>query len=517
MKKVSKLLLVAVLALGMGLTACNNEEVPDQEQSLGGNTWASISIAFPKSGTNTRAALPEDYNKNGVWEGRDKINRVDVYLVNANSGTIDKTSFNTERFDVDADGVLQPNLAIKATAGQQIKAYVVVNDTAGSGKVRPVLDAATALNFANVFKGAVDALAANVATANATEDVILMTNAVAPVAVSLEPGVTEAQAKNPSEDKNLIKVNVERVVSRAIATQSSTLASTTIGVKAAGGTGAVASTLEIKKIEYAVGQSNKKFNILKDAANWTTPDPVYSFVPSTTSLWNTGRAYFDYTGLTSYAPLQAIATSSNADVITALNAEHAASKFVLPVTHADADYRKGNTTYFEIRVVFTPTEVDGVPYTYDTGHKLFLGSITGRFYSTRALAQAAGETVITQYKNDGAQGFITKYITWLNPDAIPGVDESPNVLASKSPTVRNQVYHVHVTGFKGIGVPNNPLNPGPGPSYPGDPDDPKDPDNPKNPIDPNDPLENEETYMSVQITVLDYTVHSYDIELGIDY
>ena len=184
---------------------------------------------------------------------------------------------------------------------------------------------------------------------------------------------------------------------------------------------------------------------------------------------------------------------------------------------ADANYRKGNTTYFEIRVVFTPTEVDGATYTYNTGDKLFLGSITGRFYSTRALAQAAGETVITQYKNDGANGFITKYVTWLNPDEIPGVDETPNVLASKSPTVRNQVYHVHVTGFKGIGVPNNPLNPGPGPSYPGDPDDPKDPDNPKNPIDPNDPLENEETYMSVQITVLDYTVHSYDIELGIDY
>lgn len=515
MKKLSKLLLVAVLALGMGLTACNNEEVPDQEQSLGGNTWASISIAFPKSGTNTRATLPDDYNNNGVWKGRDKINRVDVYLVNANSGTIDKSSFITSSFNVDANGVLQPNLAIKATAGQQIKAYVVVNDVADPGKVRPALDAATALTFANVFEGAVEALAAEVATANATEDVILMTNAIAPVAVSLEPGVTEADAKDPTKDKNLIKVNVERVVSRAIATQSSTLAST-IGVKAAGSTGAVASTLNIKKIEYAVGQSNKKFKILKDGVNWTTPDPVYSFVPSTTTPWNAGIAYFDYAGLTSYAPLQQIASSNNANVITALEAEKTASKFVLPVTHAD--YRKGNTTYFEIRVVFTPTEVDGTPYTYNTGDKVFLGSITGLFYSTRALAQAAGETVITQYKNDGANGFITKYVTWLNPDKIPGVIESPvNEYATESPTVRNQVYHVHVTGFKGIGVPNNPLNPGPDPLNPGDPDDPKDPDNPKNPIDPNDPLENEETYMSVQITVLDYTVHSYNIDLGIDY
>ena len=503
MKKVSKLLLVAVLALGMGLTACNNEEVPDQEQSLGGNTWASISIAFPKSGTSTRATLPDDYNKNGVWKGRDKISRVDVYLVNATSGTIDKTSFNTSAFAV-VDGVLQPKLAIKATAGQQIRAYVVVNDVANT--VRPVLDAATALNFADVFEGEVAALAADVATANTSEDVILMTNAIAPVAVSLEPGVTEAQAKDPSEDKNMIKVNVERVVSRAIATQSSSLTST-IGVKDNGGSGTVKSTLNIVKIQYAVGQSNKIFNILKDDVNWTTPDPVYSFVPSTTTPWNTGIADFDYAGLTSYASLQPIATSNNADVITALEAENTASKFVLPVTHADGNYRKGNTTYFEIRVTFVPTEVDGNTYIYGTDDKVFLGSITGLFYSTREKAQAAGETVVTQYKNNGTDGFITKYVTWLNPDAIPGVDESPNVLASKSPTVRNQVYHVHVTGFKGIGVPNNPLNP----------DDPDVPGNPKNPIDPNDPLENEDTYMSVQITVLNYTIHSYDIELGIDY
>lgn len=514
MKKLSKLLLVAVVALGMGLTACNNEEVPDQEQSLGGNTWASISIAFPKSGTNTRA-LPDDYNDNGFWKGRDKINRVDVYLVNGSLGTIDKTSFNTTSFGVDASGVLQPNLAIKATAGHQIKAYVVVNDMAN--KVHPVLDVATALNFADVFEGAVDALASEVATADATEDVILMTNAVAPVAVSLEPGVSEADAKNPAVDKNLIKINVERVVSRAIVTQSSTLAST-IGVKDNGGSGTVKSTLNIVKIEYAVGQSNKKFNILKDGVNWTTPDPVYSFVPSTTTPWNGGIANFDYAGLTSYASLQPIASSSNTDVITALEAEKTASKFVLPVTHADANYRKGNTTYFEIRVTFVPEEVDGNPYTYGAGDQVYLGAITGLFYSTRALAQAAGETVITQYENNGTDGFFTKYVTWLNPDKIPGVIETPvNEYATKSPTVRNQVYHVHVTGFKGIGVPNNPLNPGPDPLNPGDPDDPKDPENPKNPIDPNDPLENEDTYMSVQITVLDYTVHSYDIELGIDY
>ncbi|MBR8774901.1 Minor fimbrium subunit Mfa1 [Porphyromonas levii] len=86
--------------------------------------------------------------------------------------------------------------------------------------------------------------------------------------------------------------------------------------------------------------------------------------------------------------------------------------------------------------------------------------------------------------------------------------------------VRNNIYHVHISGFKSIGVnwnplvpnpkpedPNNPNNPDPNPNKPGH--DPKD-----NPIKPEDPLSNDETYMSVEVTVLPWLVHSYSIQLG---
>lgn len=77
-----------------------------------------------------------------------------------------------------------------------------------------------------------------------------------------------------------------------------------------------------------------------------------------------------------------------------------------------------------------------------------------------------------------------------------------------SPTVRNQVYHAHINSFKQIGLPNNPLNPNE-PDVFGD--------NPINPIKPTDPLQTEDTYLSVQITVVPWGIHSYQIDLGNDY
>lgn len=148
-----------------------------------------------------------------------------------------------------------------------------------------------------------------------------------------------------------------------------------------------------------------------------------------------------------------------------------------------------------------------------------------KFYTTRAKAEESGQKSV-YYKGNKSTGAIAKYIVWLNPDVVPGTGSTKK--ASQSPTVRNQVYHVHITGFKKIGVPNNPLNPGIpedptkpvgpdnpiNPKYPADPNDPADP---LNPIDPTHPLETEDTYLSVEITVLPYTVHSYEVDLGTDY
>lgn len=510
MRKLSKFYLMAAAALTMGFASCSSDDSPGSQEPVGkGSTYASLSIAFPKAaGTK---ALPNDYNENEAWKGRDVIKKITVFLYNETLGTIDYSTFSETSFEgITAEGVLNPKLAVKATPGEQVKAYVVVNDV--NDKVTTMLKGKAPADFSTAFADAVAVLASDVAAYNATEskDVILMTNDVAPIAVSIAPSISEEQAK--TGDTNLIKVNVQRVVSRAIVTIGDAVTKT---IDIADANGVKASTITIVGVKYGVGQSNKSFNILQKISFET---PNYTYKPGTVD-----SSILDNKGLYAFSTVTPIADKTNTNVVSALASE-TPGKFVLPVTHADANYVKGNTTYFEIQATFTPDKVDGAAYT--AGSDVYLGMNDGKFYSTRALATASGQKA-THYKGDGTAtgGAIAKYVVWLNPDVIPG---TAGKLAKMSPTVRNQVYHVHITGFKTIGVPNNPLNPGiptdpnqpvgPGnpidPNYPGDPND---PDDPNNPIDPTDPLETQDTYLSVQITVLPYTVHSYEVGLGTDY
>lgn len=488
---------MTIAAIVLGFAACNNEDVP--EPQIGGNTYVGVRIAFP--GTQSTRALPDDYNPNGTWKGRDAIETITVYVVNVTKGTVDYTTFGKTQFEgIDANGFLKPTLAVKATAGENIKAYAVVNDF--NDKTGSVLKATGATDFDAKFKELeVAATAAEVAkstidgvTSAVTETVMMTNDAGAAEIASVAANVTEQQAKDGT---NRADINVSRVASRGIVTIGTGVQATPINVTDANGT--VVSTLTLKSVTYAIGQSNKKFfNMHK--ADWSTPEPVYSFIPSTATPWKEGatggHTNFDYSDLASPKSLQPIANTNNANVVTALQTENF-SKFILPVTHLDNNYRKGNTTYFEITCTFVPNEIDGVATTGTTQPQtVYLGMNDGKFYSTRGAATNANGQTATKYQ-DG----VMKYILWLNPDKSYGGTEK----ITMSPTVRNQVYHAHISAFKAIGVPNNPINP----------DDPNvpDPEDPVNPIDPDDPLQTEDTYMSVSITVLPWTIHSYSVEL----
>ena len=513
MKKIQKLLLMTAIAIGM--VACSNDDnLPDapDANAAKGNTYASISIKLPK-GPSTRAGLPGDYNDKGTWEGIDAINDITVFLVNEENETIDSESFTKDRFDgIDSQGILFPKLALKATEGDNVKAYVVLN---GNATILGTLKGATTpAAFETAFETAVAEIASNLASNNGTNDVIMMTNTVKPTAINIQPNITEGEAMTGSA--NTFFVDVERVVSRALATVAAAAKTAPINVKDAMDNNV--STITIQSVNYVVGQSNKEFFLTK-RTDWKTPDAVYDHVPSATVTWDT--TLFDNTGLTSLTEVKtATGATSITQFETALKGEGTASKFVLPVTHAAADYRKGNTTYFEVTAIFTPSAViDGGGAAYAAGDDVFLGMKDGKFYTSRALAEAEGQKA-TMYKGTGTtvdeakRGAIMKYVLWLNPNKIPGATADK---ATMSPTVRNQVYHAHITGFKQIGLPNNPLNPtdpmNPDPSNPTAPGN----KNPINPIKPEDPLQTEDTYLSVQITVLPWGIHSYEIELGNDY
>ena len=99
MRKFSKLLLAAVIALGVGFTACNNDDMPiDGPEGQKGNTHVSVALRMSSSASRSAGeGLPENYNPVGTWGGKDSINNITVYLV-------DGVSVNSTLFTVASTG-----------------------------------------------------------------------------------------------------------------------------------------------------------------------------------------------------------------------------------------------------------------------------------------------------------------------------------------------------------------------------------------------------------------------------
>lgn len=485
--------------MGLSLTACKKEPAKQSQETF--DTYVAVDLAFPTvSGVR---ALPQDYNENGTWQGRDVVKTVDIYVVNLTKNKVNHTRFNEEAIGgIGTDGKLTNKLAAKATAGDQVTAYAVVNDI--DDKTKTILDGVPAGQFEKKFAAVESEIKAiDIPSTNKYDggkDIVMMTNKVTPANITVKPNITEEQAKNGADNK--ITINVDRVVSRAIVTIAEGLiggSKAVIEVKNAADK--VVSKVTVTEVTYAVGQGNKSF-YLRQQPDFKTPG--YTWIPAGGNFKTDAKNNYDYSGLVDnqFKAPQKIADKSG--VQTALEGEQF-SKFVLPVTHEYVqgginNYKKGNTTYFEIRCKFTAQNVDAssgaiTDVTPDATGAFYFGLDDGKFYSSETDAQNAPDAKDQKVRK--YEGSVMKYIIWLNPNTIEQKYEL-------SPTVRNQVYHAHIKGFKEIGVAHNPLNP----------DEPKDPDNP---IDPEDPLENSETHLSVEVQVLPWTIHSYEIDLSNKY
>jgi len=504
--KLYKLFFIA--AISLGFMACNADDQPEVPQHET-DSYASITVKFPGTvkftETSVTRALPGDYNEKNTWQGRDKLETVSVFLVNTTKGVVDYNSFSKSAFtEITATGELKPNLALKATAGENVRAYVVIN---GAESILTTLKATSAANFPTVFAAEYAKIASEVASYNAPEapattgtETIMMTNDQDTYSMTVLPNITKEDAILDGNANNIL-INVERVVSRAFMTVTPE-ATTGTGWPVKEVVGGVESQIAtVKGITYAVGQSNKKFYLMKKST-YEVPNPVYTFVPVDMTSWTTGNVNFNYTGLTSFTAVTPWTYDANA-VSTPLISE-ATSKFVLPVNHvvtetdlsiARGSYKKGNTTYFEIRATFMPLLVEGAAPTFTTPTTVYWGENDKKFYYTRTAAEAQGQNA-TEFTNG-----VMKYVLWLNPNSMTSTATDPN--PKVSPTVRNQVYHAHIDAFLRMGLPNNPLNPA----------DPDNGDNPDNPINVEDPLKTDFTYLSVSVKVLPWTIHTYKYSL----
>ena len=489
--------LLAAAALLLGLASCKSDRQEAALQNGQCDTYVGVSVRFPAPETR---ALPDDHNKlDGEWQGRDVIKKIKVYVATTSNGatTINSDQFTETNFGGINNGILAPNLAVEAKSGDQVKVYVVINDV--NSKVTSILDqkASDGATFDAEFQKAVAAVAAiaDVAKYEAEKDIVLMTNEKAPVDMTIAPNVSKEDAIGGKA--NRVEVRVSRVASRAIVTVDDQVKKT-IEVKrsftdAQGVTKEeTTATVTVKDIAYQVTGSALQFNVLEDRKDWKVAAPVYDFAP-TSSTWadlvTEGANKMLYSDAEGYKAA-ITATDNTVDKVKKALGDEKFSKFVLPVTHAEGKYMKGNTTMFEIKATFTVDKIDGTAPADDAAKTVYLGLSDGKFYSTKEKAEAMDvNATSTSEKKQSAKEYKNGemyYYIWLNPN-VDYNDLTKTI--SESPTVRNQVYHAHITGFGEMGVAD------------------------KDEIKPDEPLETKKTHLSVQLQVLPWTIHSYKVNL----
>lgn len=526
---------MGVVVLGLGFTACNNDDIDGPADDQKGNTHVSIALKLGK-GSSPLRALPNDYNEVGEWAGNDAITSITVFVSDATEITYKKYNVGPgEAYEMEGDVVTPKTVdaAIKTTPGWK-EVYVLVNakpeaetylgtpgasGTIASGTFKTRYADILALDNSFYEAGAfnVKTSASKLAEVTADDkDAIMMTN-ITPQTITVAPNVKETETIDPAQKLNRVSLEVERAVARVMVTTRLT----SYNVPSADGSSTIGT---ISNITWVLAQGENSLFVQRKE-NWNTPN--WGWVPGVGGsdfITEAGDKY-DYSGLyESYdsgtqfggTTIPTIADYSTPELIG--DASILNGKFVLPTTHEvnEADgpnsgFKKGNTTYVMVRGKFTPTTFADAG-TYADGADFWLGE-DGKFYLDGAKAVDPNEDGTVDQKAFKYVGGKVIYYAWVNPD-----DKTGNWY--NSPVLRNNIYHIHITGFKTIGTNWNPL-------FPEDPDNPKTPeeggnpdpkpgpDEPVNPIDPTDPLTTPETWMSVDVTVLPWLVHSYEVDLGI--
>lgn len=564
--KLNKMFLVGAL-LSLGFASCSKEgNGPDPDNAA--KSYMSMTLSMPMG--SARDGQNQDnpqYNFVGEWAGKDKIEKVSIYMVpQGGPGLVESaedldfgTYYDAPTQEAGSNNViLKPKKGIKVNSavGKTVKVYVVLNDIAG--KAKALLANVNAADFDAKFKEVIElstqaqalgtvadgpnpaTAAGKIAKKNGTTDETIMMTCLQPSdALTIEAAVSEANAI--AGIKNQAKVTVERSVARAmVSTKAESYeikATTLIGSIAAGDVLAT-----VSDIRWVVAQGERKQYLSKKRGasvdnTWLTPGSDY--VSTNANFQAQATMYYDYTGLwddhnadptmVSGTKVPTLANYQLQDVTDEL-AQRLSGKFLLPNTHksgidaATSHYKRGNTAYVLVRAKFTPKKeafidkgknyTDGTPVPeYTDGDDFFVGE-NGQFYvSMKSVTDPKVGGVAGMKAHKYVKGKVL-YYAWLNPSTT-----SPESWWN-SPVVRNNIYHIHIKSIKKLGFNWNPLVPNPqnpndpnGPINPNNPD--PNPDEPGTPIptDPEQPLPDQDTFMSVEVTVLPWKVHSYEVDL----
>lgn len=566
--KLNKMFLLGAL-LSLGLASCSKENNGQEPDDNTAKSYMTMTLSMPVGGARSDGQDLDEpsYNYVGKWAGKDKIEKVSIYMVPQGApGLVESAEdldFSTyyENPVIDPatnNALLKPKKGIKVNSavGKTIKVYVVLNDIAG--KAKELLANVNAADFDAQFKKVIElstaaqalgtvadgpnptTAAGKIAKKNGIADETIMMTCFEPSqALTIEAAVSEADAI--AGIKNQAKVTVERSVARAMVStkaQSYEIKATTqIGAIAADGVLAT-----VSDIRWVVAQGERSQYLSKKRGTvpentWVTPGS--GFVPTSSTFHTNAAEYYDYAGLwDDHNTDPTVISGTKVPTLTDYQLENVteelasvlSGKFLLPNTHksganaASSDYKRGNTAYVLVRAKFTPKKeafIDkGKTYSdntavpeYVAGEDFFVAE-NGQFYvSMKSVTDPKVGGVVGMKAHKYVKGKVL-YYAWLNPSTT-----SPTSWWN-SPVVRNNIYHIHIKSIKKLGFNWNPLVPNPqnpndpnGPINPNNPD--PNPDEPGTPIptDPEQPLPDQDTFMTVDVTVLPWLVHSYEVDL----
>lgn len=535
-------LLLLTLVLTLGLGSCTDDGLDSKKNDTDnvdvtkGTTYVGLSLKVP-SGTFTRAD-DENYNYQGTYSGYIGVGSLDLYLYTADGTTqlVAKrfatlgtdftlslkggqeyieiaTPFQTNPGEVTGVVVINCDNSLAGASSSDIFDDVIYKNVTRSDDYRSLfgdgymsgVQSSSGISLARVSRSDSIVDPTDNTTIVYKETIVMSGRTDAPF--TIQDDVTKDDVTTGR--MNVMTMDVTKVVAKAVVTRGENtqlyLYKDPNGPKlpAAGGQDNLYGT--ISNVTYSVAQGgNAGYLFRRFAADGTTVTWGYDYVPgpSTGNDYSSNAVnYFEYGDLKNAA--RAVPVMPSTTNLAALR-----GVYVMPNTHkygvdfTSTGYRKGNTAYALVRAKFTPDP--SVIYNnaaLAADGTFYLGYLDQIIYATLADAQRAAGSAFTSQPVQTYVGGKMMYYIWLNPDNATDPTKWTN-----SPVIRNNIYHINVRSFNKLGTNWNPLVP-PTVTNP----DPK-PDGPEPPssVDPNDPIGDTNTYMSVDIKAVPWTVHSYD-------
>lgn len=503
-----KLVLSGLVALGLGMAACSNEDInPVSQGGNNGTTFAGMYISAMQKGS--RGIAQEDY---AGREAESKLNTLDL-LSNVKNQHWSYSPTASE--DINLFWEKTPKSGIftvspwMTNAGKQTVALILNQEGINSD-----LGTATNKTFGSYqdAKGDIAKLS--------TDDKFLMTSSVKDIEVL--DGISKEEVKSGTDHtKNVFSLDVERVVAQGLVAKSNSLNKTTSDGKG---------TIDLDNVTYAaINGAVETYLFGNHAGNRTLNEKgLYQGFKSAIDDYKVYQNAQDPNGdaknklirLGNLLPSKGSKTNDELGNYKAIavsedetNAKSTRGIYFLEnsvdkesfKTKENKDYGFYRLAYAKIYAIYTPKEVlylnggkldkkEGTPNT-----TFYKGADDGLIYETVEAAQASqlapGQKVYT-YTN-GKCAYRALWNRQLGSDGKTVVNADVR---------RNNTYLLTIKAFQGLGMPWDPSDPNdPNLPKPGTKEEGKTPENPD--------IEKEETYMRVEAKVLQWNLVSREVTL----